>query len=108
MTINPTVIKAEAWVDTMPIQPTTGGTLHISLEYNGNGARGVLNKAKPQGFNQKILLLDLVYSNESIFITNPQTSEYTEELNQSNQYESIVINFEGSELTVIKNIPIIK
>ena len=107
-TPKPHVIKAEAWVNTMPIQPTPGGTLDVVLEFNGNGARADLKKAVPQGINPKILILDLVYSPDAILIHNPQTSKYSEGLHTSTQYSSIQINFEGSKLAEINDIPIIK
>jgi len=107
-TPRPVVLKAEAYVDTMPIQPTIGGTLHVTLEYNGNGESGSLEKAVPQGIVKNQLILNLVYSDEQIFIINPQTNTYEEQLHESSQYHSILINFEGTELTTITKIPIRK
>ncbi len=103
------IIKAEAWVDTQPIQPTPGGTLHVVVEFNGENRQALLVKRVPQGINPEILLLNLEYTANHILVNNPQTVEYTEELpGSSNYYQSIEIYFEDNVVAEINNIPIIK
>lgn len=102
------IISAEAWVDTQPIQPTLGGTLHVVVTFDGQGAQGFLEKKIPQGINPNILLLELNFSPNRILIPNPQEVKYTEGLETSNQYSSIEIFDEENIVAEINNIPIIK
>lgn len=102
------VIKAEAWVNTQPLQPTKGGTLIVSLDYNSNN-HGFhnLQPAVPQGINPKVLLLQLTDSGTMIFIQNPRHNNYSQGLSSSNQYTSIDIIYEGNIVASINSIPII-
>lgn len=100
---------AEAWVDVMPVQPTAGGTLHVVVELNSdNHGRNFLKKVVPQGINPRILLLEIKISPNDIFIPNTQHATYVEGLDQSDQFTSIEIQFDGSVITDISSIPIIK
>jgi hypothetical protein len=100
------IIKAEARVDTMPIQPTAGGTLKVEIEFNGNGRIASLVKRKPQGINAKILLLEISYGMTEQYVANPQTVSYQEGLKTSKQYNTVEIYFEGMKVGVIMRIPI--
>jgi hypothetical protein len=102
------LLSAEAWVDTQPIQPTAGGTLHVNITYNSNnpGFHG-LRPAVPQGINPKILILEITDSPEMIFIFNPRHNSYSQGLSKSNQYSSIELVYEGETIGTIKKIPII-
>lgn len=103
------IISAEAWVNTQPIQPTLGGTLNVVVTLNTVDRRGAsLVKRIPQGFNPKILILDIVLSPNRIIIENPQEIKYTENLESSDQYTSIEIYFESDKVSFIDYIPIVQ
>jgi hypothetical protein len=108
MTTKIEIIKAEAWVDTMPIQPTPGGTLHVTADINGNGRRAQLVKKVPQGINPEILMLEIKLSMTDEYVENPQHLSYAEQLQKSDQYKSIEIYFEDMKLKTISDIPIVK
>ena len=100
---------AEAWVDTMPIQPTPGGTLHVHVELiSNNHGRHFLVKKVPQGINPSILLLEIKISPLDIFIYNPQNLTYTEGLSNPKQFNEIEIFSAGKQVAKIVKIPIIK
>ncbi|MBS1502099.1 MAG: hypothetical protein JST32_08565 [Bacteroidetes bacterium] len=102
------VIKAEAWVNTQPVQPTPGGTLVVSLDYNSNNAGfHRLIPAHPQGINPKILLLELTDEPEMIFIFNPRHASYSQGLASVDQYTSVEIRYHGSNIATIEPIPVI-
>ncbi len=103
------IIKADAWVDTQPVQPTSGGTLVVDLIYNSND-RGfhTLKPAIPQGINPKILILEITHSNELIFIVNPRHNNYSQGLQEQSQYSSIEFVYKGKTVGAINNIRIIK
>ena len=101
------IIKAEAWIDTMPIQPTPGGTLHVIADINGNGRRAHLVKKVPQGINPLILMLEIRLSLTDEYVKNPQHLTYVEHLQSTKQYETIEIYFENKKLKEITDIPIV-
>ncbi len=99
---------AEAWVDTMPMQPTPGGTLHVHVELiSDNHGRHFLVKKVPQGINPAELLLEIKVSPLEIYISNPQNLTYTEGLTKPKQYNAVEIFFEGNSVAVIDDIPVI-
>lgn len=100
------IIKAEAWVNTQPVQPTAGGTLIVHLDYNSNdhGFHN-LQPAHPQGINSKILLLEITFSSEMIFITNPRHASYSQGLQTPDQYSSIEFIYKGEKVGSIDDIP---
>lgn len=102
------IIKAEAWVNTQPVQPTRGGTLIVSVDYNSNdpGFHN-LQPAHPQGINPKILLLEITDSNEMIYIFNPRHNSYSQGLSTADQYTSIELIYNGKNVGSINHIPII-
>ncbi len=104
--------KADAWVDTMPVQPTPGGTLHVSLEvlFKGQDEHryASLKKRIPQGINHAILILDIVFGNIEIYMPSSRHLQYAEGLQQSSEFTSIEIYFDGKPEKTITNIPIIK
>jgi hypothetical protein len=102
------VKKAEAWVDTMPVQPTPGGTLHVVVTLEGTNAPCFLKKTVPQGFNPAILFLDVNESNLKMLVRPPQTITYVEHLSASTQYTSVDLFVGGKRVKTIKKIPIIK
>jgi hypothetical protein len=94
---NITISKWQAWINLMPIQPTFGGTLHTTGEADTNSTDfAFLEKAIPQGFNPKILLLKLKVETGIAPVTNPQQLHYKEELQQKNQYTIIEIHSNGN------------
>jgi len=102
------IIKFEAWVDTQPIQPTPGGTLNVSLDYNSNDhGFHSLTPVVPQGINPKILLLELTHSSELIFILNPRHNNYSQGLSETNQYSSIELFYGGEKIGSVDKIPVI-
>jgi hypothetical protein len=102
------IIKAEAWVNTQPVQPTAGGTLIVHLNYNSND-HGVhsLRPAHPQGINPKILLLEITFSSEMIFITNPRHASYSQGLQSQDQYSSIEFIYKGKSVGSIEDITVV-
>ncbi len=102
------IIKAEAWANTQPVQPTQGGTLIVHVEYNSNqhGFHN-LQPAVPQGINLKILLLEITDSTELIFIFNPRHNRYSQGLNTPDQYTSIDLIYKGKKVGTIAHIPIV-
>jgi len=101
------IIKAEAWVDKQPIQPTPGGTLHVAVEMNGNGRRASLVRKNPQGINPAILMLEIILSITTEYVENPQQLKYKEGLQTSNQYTSIEIYFKAEKLAEITDIQVV-
>ena len=95
----------EAWVDLQPIQPTPGGTLHVTSEVDTSSTdMAHLQKRVPQGINERILLLDLEVNAGTIPAKNPQKMHFTENLADKNQYDSIEIYYEGELEATIENI----
>jgi hypothetical protein len=102
------IIKAEAYVNTQPGQPTPGGTLTVSIGYNSNNhGFHALQPAVPQGKSNKILILEITDSNEMIFIFNPRHNDYSVGLQTPKQYTSIELMYEGKMVGSIKKIPVI-
>lgn len=103
------VVHSEAWINTQPIQPTPGGSLHVILDINSNThARHFLVKTTPQGINPAILLLEVKAMPYEIYISNPQQLTYVEHLASSDQYSLIEISDSNGLLCSISKIPIIK
>ena len=97
----------KAWIDTMPIQPTPGGTLHVIGQVNAGGALAFLNKREPQGINPDILLLDLRVINGIVPVKNPQQVHYRQNLDKDQRYTEIQIFLEGKEEARITKIDIL-
>jgi len=102
------IINFDAWVDMQPIQPTPGGTLIVSLDYNSNdyGFHNLVQMS-PQGINPQILMLELTYASELIYIQNPRHNNYSQNLNKTNQYTSIELHYGGEKIRSINDIPIV-
>jgi hypothetical protein len=99
---------AEAWIDSMPAQPTAGGTLHVFVELvSNNHGRHFLKKMIPQGVNPAILMLEIKISLLDIFIFNPQHLTYTEGLSTAGQYSTIELYSNGKRIETITEIPIV-
>ncbi len=106
---NITTSKWEAWINLMPVQPTPGGTLHVTGEVNTHSTNfAFLQKAIPQGINAEILLLDLKVERGFVPATNPQQVYYTEGLLQQNQFTGIEILYKGKTIATIKKIPTVE
>jgi hypothetical protein len=101
------IIKAEAWVDTMPMQSTIGGTLHVVVTLDGTVAPCFLKKKVPQR-NPAMLMLDVEETNLMMLVRPPQTVTYVEHLSSSTQYTSIDLFVKGKKEKTINKIPIIK
>lgn len=101
------IIKAKAWVNTQPVEPTAGGTLIVYLNYNSND-HGVhsLRPAHPQGINTEILLLEITFSSEMIFISNPRQASYSQGLQTQDQYSSIEFIYKGEKVGSINDIAV--
>jgi hypothetical protein len=99
------IIKAEAWVNTEPKQPTTGDTLVVNVTYNSNNPGfHSLHPLVPQGINPKILMLEITDSIEMIYIFNPRHSSYSVGLQAAGQYSSIELYYEGKKVGSINKI----
>ena len=69
-------------------------TLNIEVEINGDGHLANLHKSNPQGFNSKILLLEIIYANTEEFFKNPQSiKSLPEQINSLDQYSEIQVTF---------------
>jgi hypothetical protein len=102
------ILKFEAWVNMQPVQPTAGGTLIVSLDYNSND-HGFHNLVPmvPQGINPKILMLELTSASEMIYILNPRHNSYSQGLTNTNQYSSIELYYGGEKIGSVNNIPVV-
>ncbi len=106
---NITTSKWEAWINIMPIQPTPDGTLHVIGEVDTHSADfAFLEKAIPQGKNDKILLLNLKVETGIAPATNPQRVHYTEALQKKDQYTNIEILHKGKSIASIRDIKIVQ
>jgi len=102
------IITAEAYVNTQPAQPTSGGTLIVNVTYNSNNhGFHSLQPAVPQGKSDKILILEITDSSEMIYIFNPRHSTYSVGLQNPKQYTAIEMMYEGKMVGSIKTIPVI-
>jgi hypothetical protein len=94
----------KAWVNKMPIQPTPGGTLHVTGEVDTQSTdQASLIRKVPQGINPAILLLELQVGG-FVPAKNPQKVHYTEGLT-TEVYTSIEIHYAGKKIAEITDIP---
>jgi len=96
-----------AWIDTMPVQPTPGGTLHVTGEVDAGSALAFLVKRQPQGINPQVLLLDLQVVNGIVPVKNPQQVHYRENLEKGQRYTEVDIFYQGQEEARITEIGIV-
>lgn len=91
-----------------PVQPTSGGTLHVLTEIVIDNNRKVsLEKAVPQGINPLILMLNFIESRTDQFVENPQEVRYSDQLQAKGQHTSVELRFHGDLLTTIEEIQIV-
>lgn len=102
------VIKAEAWVNTMPIKLSPGGTLIAEVAINGNGIKASLDKKEVQDNDTDVLVLEIVLSVTDEYTANPQKLKYSEKLQRSDEYKLIEIHFRLEKLAEITEIPVMK
>lgn len=89
----------------MPVQPTAGGTLHVTGEVNTHSTDfAFLQKRVPQGISPKILLLDLLVFTGIKPEKNPQWVRYNEALETKDQYSSIEIYYDNEREACIAEI----
>lgn len=94
----------KAWIDKQPVQPTPGGTLHVTGEVDTQSTdQARLVKKVPQGINPNILLLELEIGG-IVPAKNPQKVHYTDGL-QNETYTSIEIFYEENVIASITDIP---
>lgn len=104
---NITTSEWQAWLNQQPIQPTTGGTLHVTGKVDTHSTDfAFLKKKIPQGFNPLILMLDLIVQKGIAPANNPQQVHFPEALMEP-QYTSIEILLEGKIIKQIKDIPVV-
>ncbi len=96
-----------AWINTQPIQ-STPGTLNVVGEIATHPSKvAVLVKKVPQGFNPKILLLEINLQSSGVPTKQPQLVRYAEALESIGQYTSIEVFFGQTKLVAIDEIPVI-
>jgi hypothetical protein len=97
-----------AWINMQPIQPTKGGTLHVTGEIVDHPTQvATIVKKVPQGINPRILLLEIIIHTSGVPIKQPQTMNYPESLAEGQKYDSIEVFLNSKIETNITKIPII-
>jgi hypothetical protein len=97
-----------AWIDKMPIQPTPGGTLHLTGKVDTNSTDlAFLQKRVPQGINPAVLQLELRVVTGIVPVENPQWVHYTENLSSRKTYTQVEVFYGSKRIANIKPIPVV-